>query len=35
VVVVGDELKAPKENGLTEEEATTHQAFTVGDNGER
>jgi hypothetical protein len=34
VEVVDDELKAPKANGLTEGEATTHQTFTIGDDGE-
>jgi hypothetical protein len=32
---VGNGLKAPKANGLTEGEATAHQAFTVGGDGER
>jgi hypothetical protein len=33
--VVGNELKAPKANGFTEGEATTHQTFVVNGDGER
>jgi hypothetical protein len=33
--VVGDELKAPKVNGFTKEEGTTHQTLTIGGEGER
>jgi hypothetical protein len=32
--VVGDELKALKSNSFIEGEATAHQAFTVGGDGE-
>jgi hypothetical protein len=32
--VVGDELKTPKVNGFTEEEATARQTFTIGGDGE-